>query len=217
MFETINPIALVMVIASMAILPLIAVTATSFLKISAVLMILRNAIGVQQVPSNMVLYGVAMVMSLIVMGSVFKEAGNRFAPDGALPETGTEIIQAVDRALPPFKAFMLQHSNPDYLDGFYKTALDFQRKYDSAPIAKTDLFIVLPAFVASELADAFMLGVLIYLPFVIIDLATSSALMALGMMMVSPMSITIPLKILLFVAIEGWSKVFNGLINSYMV
>lgn len=217
MFDTINPVSLIVTIASMAILPLIAVTATSFLKISAVLMILRNAIGVQQVPSNMVLYGVAMVMSLIVMGPVIKEAGARFAPNGQMPESGTQIIQSINSAVPPFKAFMLTHTEPEYHQRFFETAQKFQQQYDSAPIEKNDLFVLLPAFVSSELAEAFRLGVLLYLPFVIIDLVVSSALMALGMMMVSPMSITTPLKILLFVAIEGWLKVFTGLIDSYLV
>jgi type III secretion protein R len=203
--------------ASMAILPLVAVTATSFLKISAVLMILRNAIGVQQVPSNIVLYGVAMVMSLIIMGPVFKQSGALFAPNGAMPENGTEIIQSIDRALPPLKVFLLKYTEPEYLDRFHAKAVKFQEKYGSAPVSKSDLFVLLPAFVASELADAFTLGVLIYLPFVVIDLAVSSILMALGMMMVSPMSITVPLKLLLFVAIEGWVKVFDGLIGSYAV
>jgi type III secretion protein R len=217
MFETLNPVSLIVTIASMSLLPLVAVTATSFLKISAVLMILRNAIGVQQVPSNMVLYGVAMVMSMIVMAPVIKDAGARFAPGGQMPQTGTEIIQAVDNAIPPFKVFMLKHSEPEYHQRFYETALKFQDKYQSAPMEKNDLFVLMPSFVASELAEAFRLGVLIYLPFVIIDLVASSALMALGMMMVSPMSITTPLKILLFVAIEGWIKVFSGLIESYLV
>lgn len=217
MFDTINPVSLIVTIASMALLPLIAVTATSFLKISAVLMILRNAIGVQQVPSNMVLYGVAMVMSLIVMGPVIKEAGARFAPNGQMPESGTQIIEAVDSALPPFKLFMLTHADPNYHQRFFETAQKFQQQYQSAPIEKNDLFVLLPAFVSSELSEAFRLGVLLYLPFVIIDLVVSSALMALGMMMVSPMSITTPLKILLFVAIEGWLKVFSGLIDSYLV
>lgn len=216
MFETINPVALVITIASMAILPLIAVTATSFLKMSAVLMILRNAIGVQQVPSNMVIYGVSMVMSLIVMGPIFKDAGARFAPNGNIPNSGTEIIRSIESAIPPFKVFMLKHTESRYQDSFYQTAELFQKKYDSLPVQKDDLFVIMPAFVASELSDAFKLGVFIYLPFVIIDLATSSALMALGMMMVSPMSITVPIKILLFVAIDGWSKVFNGLIGSYL-
>ncbi len=216
MFDTINPVSLIITIASLAVIPLIAVTATSFLKISAVLMILRNAIGVQQVPSNMVLYGVAMVMTFIVMGGVFKEAGERFAPNGAIPDGGTQIIEAIDRALPPFKSFMLKHTRPDYHDSFYETAVKFQEANASVPVNKNDLFVLLPSFVASELAEAFLLGVLIYLPFVIIDLATSSILMALGMMMVSPMSITVPIKIMLFVAIEGWAKIFNGLIGSYL-
>lgn len=214
--ESINPIGLVVTIASLSLLPLVAVTATSFLKFSAVLLILRNAIGVQQVPSNMVLYGIAMVMSLLVMGPVLTDAGARFAPNGQMPDTGTEVLESINAAVPPFKKFMLANTNPDYLLSFHQTAERFQEKYNAPPVDKTDLFVVLPAFVASELAEAFRIGLYLYLPFVIIDLAVSSALMALGMMMVSPMSLTVPAKIALFVAIEGWAKVLQGLVNSYL-
>lgn len=215
--EPINPIGLIVTIASLSLLPLIAVTATSFLKISAVLLILRNAIGVQQVPSNLVLYGIAMVMSLLIMGSVLTDAGQRFAPNGQMPETGSEVLRSINAAVPPFKAFMQANTNPDYLESFHITAQRFQEKYNAPVVEKTDLFVVLPAFVASELAEAFRIGLYLYLPFVIIDLAVSSALMALGMMMVSPMSLTVPAKIVLFVAVEGWAKVLQGLVNSYLV
>lgn len=216
MQDTINPIGLIVTVASLSMMPLIAVTATSFLKISAVLLILRNAIGVQQVPSNMVIYGISLVMSLMIMGPILNEAGKRFAPNGQMPVSGTEVVEALYNATPPFKAFMLDHVNPDYLTSFHQTAQKFQEKYKAEEVSKDDLFVVLPAFVASELAEAFRIGLYLYLPFVIIDLAVSSALMALGMMMVSPMSITVPAKIILFVAIEGWSKIFQGLLNSYL-
>ena len=188
MQESINPIGLVVTIASLSVLPLVAVTATSFLKISAVLLILRNAIGVQQVPSNMVLYGISMVMSLLIMGPVLTDAGQRFAPEGKMPVTGVEVLTSINDAVPPFKQFMMNNVNPDYLEKFYSTAQQFQKKYDAAPVSKSDLFVVMPAFVASELAEAFRIGLYLYLPFVIIDLAVSSALMALGMMMVSPVT-----------------------------
>lgn len=214
--DPINPIGLIVTIASLSLLPLVAVTATSFLKFSAVLLILRNAIGVQQVPSNMVLYGIAMVMSLLVMGPVLKDAGSRFAPNGQMPESGTEVLESINAAVPPFKTFMLANTDADYLQSFHETAERFQEKYNAPKVEKTDIFVVLPAFVASELADAFRIGLYLYLPFVIIDLAVSSALMALGMMMVSPMSLTVPAKIALFVAVEGWAKVLQGLVNSYL-
>jgi type III secretion protein R len=216
MDQTINPIGLIVTVASLSVIPLIAVTATSFLKISAVLIILRNAIGVQQVPSNMVMYGISLVLTLLIMGSVLKDAGNRFAPDGKMPVTGVEVLESINAAVPPFKQFMLQHTNPDYHQSFFETAQRFEQKYKAAPVEKTDLFVVLPAFVASELSEAFRIGLYLYLPFVIIDLAVSSALMALGMMMVSPMSLTVPAKIVLFVAVEGWAKVLQGLVNSYL-
>lgn len=217
MSETINPIGLIVTVASLSLLPLVAVTCTAFLKISAVLLILRNAIGVQQVPSNMVLYGIAMVMTLLVMGPVLTEAGDRFAPDGKVPVSGVEVMDSINNAVPPFKRFMLSHVDETYHASFFETAQQFQQKYDAAPVEKNDLFVVLPAFVASELADAFRIGLYIYLPFVIIDLAVSSVLMALGMMMVSPMSLTVPIKIVLFVAVEGWAKILQGLVNSYLV
>jgi len=214
--EQINPIGLIITVASLSLMPFIAVTATSFLKISAILLILRNAIGIQQVPSNMVLYGIAMVMSLLIMGPVLKDAGQRFAPQGEMPNSGTEMLQAFSNAVPPFKTFMLAHTNPQYLNEFHDTAQRFQNKYQAEPVEKTHLFVVLPAFVASELAEAFRVGLYLYLPFLIIDLAVSCALMAMGMMMVSPMSITVPAKIVLFVAVEGWAKVMQGLVHSYL-
>jgi type III secretion protein R len=217
MDQSINPIGLIVTVASLSVLPLVAVTATSFLKISAVLLILRNAIGVQQVPSNMVLYGISMVMTLLVMGPILTDAGQRFAPDGKMPVTGVEVLESINSSVPPFKKFMLSNVNPDYLNSFHQTAEKFQKKYDAPEVEKTDLFVVLPAFVASELSEAFRIGLYLYLPFVIIDLAVSSALMALGMMMVSPMSLTVPAKIVLFVAVEGWAKVLQGLVNSYLV
>lgn len=215
--ETINPISLIVTVAALSLVPLIAVTATSFLKISAVLLILRNAIGVQQVPSNMVLYGISMVITLLVMGPVLQDAAQRFAPDGKMPENGSEIIFSIGSAIPPFKVFMLKHVNPDYHDNFYETSKRISKQYEAPELERNDLSVLLPAFVASELSEAFRLGLYLYLPFVIIDLAVSSALMALGMMMVSPMSLTVPAKILLFVAVEGWAKVFSGLISSYGV
>lgn len=217
MVQDFNPVGLIVTVAALSVLPLVAVTATSFLKISAVLLILRNAIGVQQVPSNMVLYGIAMVMSLLIMGPVLKDAGQRFAPEGQMPDSGVEILESINAAIPPFKTFMLTHTNPDYLQSFHETAQRFQKKYNAATVDKTDLFVVLPAFVASELAEAFRIGLYLYLPFVIIDLAVSAGLMALGMMMVSPMSLTVPAKIILFVAVEGWAKVLQSLVNSYLV
>jgi type III secretion protein R len=215
--QSINPIGLIVTVASLSVLPLVAVTSTSFLKISAVLLILRNAIGVQQVPSNMVLYGISMIMTLLVMGPILTDAGQRFAPDGKMPVTGVEVLESINNSVPPFKKFMLSNVNIDYLTSFHQTAQKFQRKYNAPPVEKTDLFVVLPAFVASELSEAFRIGLYLYLPFVIIDLAVSSALMALGMMMVSPMSLTVPAKIVLFVAVEGWAKVLQGLVNSYLV
>jgi type III secretion protein R len=194
--ETINPIGLIVTIAALSVLPLVAVTCTSFLKISAVLLILRNAIGVQQVPSNMVLYGISMVMTLLVMGPILTDAGKRFAPDGKMPVTGVQVLNSINAAVPPLKGFMLKNINPDYHQRFFETAQRFQKKYQSAPVEKTDLFVIMPAFVASELSEAFKIGLYLYLPFVIIDLAVSSALMALGMMMVSPMSLTVPLSLI---------------------
>ncbi|MCQ8895550.1 type III secretion system export apparatus subunit SctR [Limnobacter humi] len=214
--QSYDPIGLIVTIAALSFIPFLAITSTAFLKISSVLLILRTALGLQQVPANMAIYGVSMVMTLLVMGPIFGKAADAFKSQDEWPSKGTEILAGVERAAPAFKEFMTRHSQPGYVDQIHDTAKQFQTKYGGPPPLRDDWSVVMPAFVISELSAAFKIGLAIFLPFVVVDLVVSSILMALGMMMVSPMSITLPVKLVLFVAIEGWLKILQGLVGSYM-
>jgi type III secretion protein R len=190
-----DPIAIAVVLAGLALVPLLVVTATSFLKISSVLLILRTALGVQQVPPNLVMYGIAFVLTIFV---------------------STALIERGPAVALPIKEFMGRYIDQTYHDSFFDSAKKFQAKYGGPPVNRNDLIVMLPAFVVSELSAAFRIGLVVFLPFVVIDLVVSCVLMALGMMMVSPQTLSLPLKIILFVAVEGWSKTLQGLVLSYL-
>ncbi|MFN7836289.1 MAG: type III secretion system export apparatus subunit SctR [Burkholderiaceae bacterium] len=211
-----DPILLALTLASLALIPLLVVTGTSFLKISSVLLILRSAIGVQQVPPNLVMYGISFVLTLFVMNPTLNKISESLMSNGKLPANSTALIERAPNIAVPIKEFMGRYIKQDYQDNFFDTAKKFQVKYGGPPVDRSDLAVMLPAFVVSELTAAFQLGLLVFLPFVIIDLVVSCILMALGMMMVSPQTLTLPLKIVLFVAIEGWSKTLQGLVLSYL-
>jgi type III secretion protein R len=201
----------------LSLIPLIVVTTTSFLKISMVLLILRNAIGVQQVPPTIAIYGVALAMSAFVMAPTVQEIGKRaLEVDARMRDSrSTPILAQAQHAFEPLRDFMLRFSNPDQRELFLASA----KKLWPAEVAKTatasDTLILVPAFVVSELQTGYEIGFLMYIPFVVIDLLVSNLLMALGMQQVSPQTITIPLKLLMFTLAAGWGKLLNALALSY--
>lgn len=200
----------------LSLVPLIVVTTTSFLKISLVLLVLRNAIGVQQVPPTLAIYGIALAMSVFVMAPTVQEIGNRAmlidAKGGG--KSGEMLTQARD-AFEPLRTFMLKYSRPDQREQFLASAKKLWPKDVAKEAKSTDILVLVPAFVVSELQTGYEIGFLIYIPFVVIDLLVANLLMALGMQQVSPQTITIPLKLLLFVMIDGWGKLLNALAMSY--
>jgi type III secretion protein R len=201
----------------LSLIPLIVVTTTSFLKVSMVLLILRNAIGVQQVPPTIAIYGVALAMSAFVMAPTVQEIGKRaLEVDARMRDSrSTPILAQAQHAFEPLRDFMLRFSNPDQRELFLASA----KKLWPAEVAKTatasDTLILVPAFVVSELQTGYEIGFLMYIPFVVIDLLVSNLLMALGMQQVSPQTITIPLKLLMFTLAAGWGKLLNALALSY--
>lgn len=211
-----DPVSLALTLALLALAPLMVVSSTAFLKISCVLLIVRSAIGVQQVPGNMVVYAIATVMTLLVMSPVLSASQQALTRDGALPSNSIQIVDRMPAALVPIKDFMRRNLNADYHQSMIATAEKFRRKYGGPTSGPDDLVTILPAFVLSELSSAFRIGLALYLPFVIIDLVVSSVLMALGMMMVSPQTITTPLKVVVFVAVDGWARLMDGLMLSYL-
>lgn len=201
----------------LSLIPMIVVTTTSFLKFSVVLLTVRNAIGVQQVPPAMAIYGIALAMSVFVMAPTVQEVGKRAM---AIEQTPTRtraapmLAQAAD-VFEPIKGFMLKYARPQYREMFLDSARKLWTKEYGAAAKSDDTLIVIPAFVVSEIQSGFEIGFLIYIPFVVIDLLIANLLMALGMQQVSPQTITVPLKLLLFALVDGWPKLLNALALSY--
>ncbi|EJN02944.1 type III secretion system export apparatus subunit SctR [Herbaspirillum sp. YR522] len=206
-------------LALMALVPLMVVTTTSFLKISLVLLVLRNAIGVQQVPPTLAIYGISLALSIFIMSPTIQEAGKRaLSIDTTHPAASrtTPVLQRAQDAFEPIRQFMLKVSKPEQRELFLASAKKLWPKEASKDAQSSDALILIPAFVVSELQTGYEIGFLIYIPFVVIDLLISNLLMALGMQQVSPQTITIPLKLLLFTLVGGWGKLLNALAMSYV-
>lgn len=222
---TVDPISLAVVLALVALVPLAAVMTTSFLKIAVVLALVRNALGVQQVPPNIALYGLALVLSAYVMAPVINEVGAALkhpAESHASESVDSPqnlqlkgILHALEAGVSPMQAFMLRNSKPEQRDFFMRTAQRIWGPQQSANLREDHLLVLVPAFMVSELTAAFQLGFLLYLPFIVIDLIVSNILLAMGMMMVSPVTISMPLKLFLFVMVDGWTRLIQGLVLSY--
>ena len=219
-----DPISLAIALALLALLPLIAVMTTSFLKIAVVFALVRNALGVQQVPPNMALYGLAAILSAYVMGPVVMQVGQELraareqpvvTTPGETPDRMGAVLDAVARGAEPVRGFMLRNSSAEQRDFFLRTAKHLWGEAAARDLREDDIIVLVPAFVVSELTAAFQIGFLLYLPFVIIDLIVSNILLAMGMMMVSPVTISMPLKLFLFVMIDGWTRLIQGLVLSY--
>ena len=193
----------------LTLIPSMVIMMTSFTRIIIVLSLLRQALGVGQTPPNQVLVGIAMFLSLFVMKPVLDEIYDT----AYLPVQTNEISfeQGLDQALPPIKNFMLGQVRE-------KDLLMFMELAEQESIEEevdVPLSVLLPAFVTSELKTAFTIGFLIYIPFIIIDLVVASVLMSMGMMMLSPMMISMPFKLLLFVLVDGWSLVTGSLVATF--
>lgn len=194
----------------LSVLPAILMTTTAFTRIIIVLAIARQAIGVPNVPGNQIIIGLALIMTLVVM-TPFVEKINDTSIQPYLQGKIKEQ-QALGNATDLFKAFMLKQTRKSDLKLFADLA-----KLKLANTANPPLVILMPAFITSELKTAFEIGFLIFLPFLIIDLVVASVLMSMGMMMLSPMVISLPFKILFFVLVDGWSLLVTSLITSFRI
>jgi type III secretion protein R len=189
---------------------------TSYVKIVVVTTLMRNALGVQQVPPAMVMNGLAIILSLFIMAPVGQQTWNivRELNLGTSP-TVTEFTDAVEKASPPLMNFLIRNSDPRVNESFKEMANRIWPQDMSSKLDVDNPLIVIPSFVVTELTEAFKVGFILYLPFIVIDLIVSNILLAMGMMMVSPMTISLPFKLLLFVTMEGWLKICRGLLFSY--
>lgn len=218
-FGNLSPGLILGLVVVLALAPYVAVMVTAFTKLVVVFSLLRNALGLQQTPPNIVLNGLAIILSVYVtypvgveMVQVAEEAAaQQSAENLGLPE----LLEIGNAAKEPLRAFLIKHTSEEEREFFYATAKKLQSDSGANTIAHDELLVIIPAFTVSELSRAFQVGFLIFLPFLVIDLIVSNILQALGMMMLSPTTISLPFKLLLFVLLDGWSKLIHGLVLTY--
>lgn len=200
---------IVLMLTVLSLAPAFAILVTSFTRIVVVFSFLKHAIGQQQVPPNQILLGLSLFLTVFVMAPVWQDVQeNAFAP---LMAGEIEESEALDRALEPVRAFMFHHTREKDLELFMNIAgLQDASGRDDVPT-----YLVIPAFVISELTTAFQIGFLLFIPFLVIDMVVASVLMSMGMMMLPPIMISMPFKILLFVLVDGWYLIIQSLVTSF--
>lgn len=217
--QLLDPVSLALVFLAMSVLPFLAMVVTSYTKIVVVLGLLRNAMGVQQVPPNMVLNGIALIVSVYVLAPVGFEASaamqGKPTPNAAATGSTPQIFAYAESAREPFRRFLAKHAHEREKAFFVKSAHDMWPKAQADQVTNSDLIILAPAFTLTELTSAFKIGFVLYLVFVVIDLAVANVLLAMGLSQVQPNNIAIPFKLLLFVMLDGWSLLIHGLILTY--
>jgi len=203
---------------SLSAIPFLAVMITSYTKIVVVFGLLRSALGMPQVPSNLVLNGIAIVLTLYVMAPVGSVAMRAIEADGLLTSNSKGVEQvrrglaAVER---PMKDFLRKHSSDRIRDFFATTASRLWPRDQVANLDTDDFVLLAPAFTITQISEAFQLGFLLYMVFVVVDLVVGIVLLALGMNMVSPTIISVPFKLLLFIALDGWLLLTEKLVLGY--
>ncbi|MCL2029124.1 MAG: type III secretion system export apparatus subunit SctR [Deltaproteobacteria bacterium] len=216
MIEIPSPLILMLLGVAIGLLPFLFMLCTSFLKVAIVLALVRNAIGVQQIPPPMALNGLAMIVTLFIMFPVAMDIGS-LLEEREFPEKFTlrSTLEIVADSSGPLKEFMLRNTNLTVNTTLEHTARRIWPERFHELIRDDNWVILTLSFAISEISRAFELGFLLYLPFICIDLVVSNILLSMGMMMVSPMTISLPFKLLLFVYLDGWVRVFQGLMLSY--
>jgi len=213
---TFTPASALVTVVVLALAPFVAVMVTSFTKIIVVLSLLRSALGLQQAPPNVVLNGIAIILSIYVMFPTAQRMGDRVGSLQSIGSSTQTLLAAVDRAKEPLRDFLLAHSQPRERAFFLRTAQKSLGPEQAPQLSERDFIVVLPAFTVSELATAFEIGFLVFLPFLVIDLVVANILMAMGMQMLTPTTVSLPFKLLMFVLVDGWVKLAHGLVLSYL-
>ena len=213
---SIDPMFLIAVLVFLALAPFIAIMTTSYVKLVVVLSLIRNALGIQQIPPNLVINGMAIILSIYIMNPVIQDTYDGLKEVDFKVASADDLEQAVTQGITPLKEFLIKHSSSRERAFFYSSAKKLWPDESQADLQPDDMSVLIPAFMITELTEAFLIGFLIYLPFIAIDIIVSNILLALGMMMVSPMTISLPFKLLLFVVVDGWTRLIHGLIMTYV-
>lgn len=208
--EVVSVIRIVLILTVLTLAPAILIMTTSFTRLIIVLGFLRQAMGVQQLPPNQLLVGLSIFLTFFVMKPAFEEINQQ----SLQPYLKGSISQdaALDAALKPMRLFMFKQTRSEDLSLFVRLSNESEAPKNLAEIST---FLLIPSFIVSELKTAFQIGFMLFLPFLVIDIVVSSVLMAMGMMMLPPIVISLPLKIMLFVLVDGWSLVVGSLVKSF--
>ncbi len=212
-----NPVILLATLTLLGLAPFIAIMISSFVKLVIVMHIIRSALGLQQEPPNIAVSGIAIILSIYIMAPVAMATYEQFNSHGVSIEDirNPKLMEALDGSSEPLRQFLSKHSSDSEREFFTQTTQKTWPEKYSKEITPEHLLVLIPSFMVSELTNAFQIGFLIFLPFIVIDLVISNVLMSMGMMMLSPMTISLPFKLLLFVLVDGWSRLIHGLILSY--
>lgn len=206
-------LAILLIVTVISIAPAILVLMTSFTRIIVVFSLLRSALGTQQSPPNQILIGLALFMTFFIMQPTFTSAYNNALKPYMSGNIGYQ--QAIEKGIQPFRQFMyseiIRHKNGDSLLIFTK----YRKLPNPKSLSDIPTSVLIPAFVISELKIAFKIGVLLYIPFILIDMVVASILLAMGMIMIPPVMVSLPFKLLLFVLVNGWDLVITGILNSF--
>jgi type III secretion protein R len=214
-----RPVVLVVALAIFSLLPFAFMAVTAFVKIATVLQIVRTAIGAQSIPSNTVVMALAAALTLIAMAPVGEKISARAAPLFAnareMPDTVTLVRDGIAAVVEPMREFLKANASEKERARFLEVSRESRPEAERLRVGADDLTVLVPAFVVTELTEAFAVGFLIYLPFLVIDLVVSNILLALGMQMMTPTQVSLPFKLLLFVAIDGWGLLAKSLVAGY--
>lgn len=213
-----NDISLIAILAFSTLLPFIIACGTCYIKFSVVFVMVRNALGLQQIPSNMTLNGIALILSFFVMMPVVKNGYDQYHQSNIDDANPQSLAYFIEHGLDSYRGYLEKYSDPELTQYFER--VQAQRNKEDGLVAegveKPSIISLLPAYALSEIKSAFKIGFYLYLPFVVVDLLISSILLALGMMMMSPVTISVPIKLILFVVLDGWTLLSKGLISQYI-
>jgi type III secretion apparatus YscR/HrcR family protein len=214
-----NEYSLIALVTLTAIIPFIVAAGTCYIKFSIVFVLIRNALGIQQVPSNMTLNGIALFLALFVMTPIIQKGYEQYQSEHVQINSIDSLIQFSDTGLNGYRTYLKKYSDPELLEFFEKAQAGrlSEEPRNKAEVAEDPSIIaLLPAYALSEIKAAFKIGFYLYLPFIVVDMVISCILLALGMMMMSPVTISVPIKLILFVAMDGWSLLSKGLVMQYI-
>ena len=208
-FANFNPVLQMLVVMSLfSMLPFMFCCMTSFLRFTIVFSMLKTALGTQQVPPSIVIIGLSMILTFYTMGGVFQKMYDM----GSVPfMKNQDLVQTINQGSKPLKEFMMKQTRESDLAFFIELANKEQPKSPE----EITIWQVAPAYILSELKTAFEIGFVVFVPFIVLDLIVANILLALGMFMLSPTIISLPFKLLIFIAVDGWALIVQGLVQSY--